>query len=87
MYRIFVTIPKTVCDGWFTYAPVVNAPSLKPHTVVNGARVAMNVGQSLFYQIMHVRPITVEFSSDAATAGSPQNNNQAFSISICCKRV
>lgn len=68
-------------------AQAVNACSPKPHTVGDGARVAMNVGQSLFYQIMHVRPITVEYSRDAAAAGSSQNNNRIFSISICCKRV
>lgn len=56
--------------------------SPKSHTAEDGARIAMNVGQSLFYQIMHVRPITVEYSRDAATADSSQNNNRTFPISI-----
>lgn len=87
MYRIPVTIPTTIRVGWFTYAQVVSASSLKPHTVASGARLAMNVGQSLFYQIIHVRPITVEYSRDAAAAGSPQTNRKAFSISIRVKCV
>lgn len=86
MYRIFVTIQKTILRCLMCVVRVcldLSVCSPKSHTAEDRARIAMNVGQSLFYQIMHVRPITVEYSRDAATADSSQNNNRTFPISIC----
>lgn len=80
MYRIYVTTPKTI-------SPLLLwRECLRPHSSTWGTscakNIAGNVGQLLFYQIMHVRPITVECASDVAAARSSRNN-KAISIRVC----